>query len=91
MSVYLFCFTCRSARALFDCNTEEELELAFRKDDILVNGELPLLNTFPPFYNIIPFFFPLVVTESDEPDWLIATRLDGKSGLVPANYVELLP
>ena len=31
-----------------------------------------------------------VVTESEEPDWLKASRSDGKKGLVPANYVELL-
>lgn len=30
------------------------------------------------------------VFESEEPDWLKASRADGKKGLVPANYVELL-
>ena len=30
------------------------------------------------------------VIESEEPDWLKASRADGRKGLVPANYVELL-
>jgi Rho GTPase-activating protein 10 len=58
----------RSARALYDCNAEDVLELSFQKDDILYD-----------------------VRESDEPEWLLAARQDGKKGLVPANYVELLP
>lgn len=37
-------------------------------------------------------YFPALcsVLESEEPDWLKASRADGKKGLVPANYVELL-
>ena len=31
------------------------------------------------------------VEESEEPEWLCASRQDGKKGLVPANYVEMLP
>lgn len=57
----------RSARALYDCNAEDGLELSFKKNEILYN-----------------------VLESEEPDWLKASRADGKKGLVPANYVELL-
>ena len=30
------------------------------------------------------------VMESEEPDWLKASKADGRKGLVPANYVELL-
>ncbi|CAI8038025.1 Rho GTPase-activating protein 10 [Geodia barretti] len=58
----------RSARALYDCNAEDILELSFQRDEILFD-----------------------VRESDEPDWLVARRKDGKKGLVPANYVEMLP
>ena len=36
-------------------------------------------------------FHSLPVTESEEPDWLKASRADGRKGLVPANYVEMLP
>lgn len=38
------------------------------------------------------FFFALAcsVLESEEPDWLKASKSDGRKGLVPANYVELL-
>lgn len=57
----------RSARALYDCNAEDGLELSFKKNEILYN-----------------------VLESEEPDWLKASRADGKKGLVPANYLELL-
>ena len=28
----------RSARALYDCNAEDSLELSFKKDEILYNG-----------------------------------------------------
>lgn len=34
---------------------------------------------------------PSLVTESEEPDWLKAVRADGTKGLVPANYLEMLP
>lgn len=57
----------RSARALYDCNAEDGLELSFKKNEILHN-----------------------VMESEEPDWLKASKADGRKGLVPANYVELL-
>jgi len=31
------------------------------------------------------------VFESEEPGWLRASRADGRKGLVPAVYVEILP
>ena len=30
----------RNARALYDCNAEDDLELSFQKDEILYDGEL---------------------------------------------------
>lgn len=77
----------RSARALYDCNAEDGLELSFKKNEILYNGErqgrgkgegIGICDDFT------------LVLESEEPDWLKASRSDGKKGLVPANYVELL-
>ena len=32
-----------------------------------------------------------LVLESEEPSWLKAHRADGRTGLVPANYIEMLP
>ena len=34
----MFVCLCRSARALYDCNAEDVLELSFQKDEILYNG-----------------------------------------------------
>ena len=110
---------CRSARALYDCDAEDSLELSFKKDEILYNGMhvhmyvpavvLPsalFLSFFPPSLSLLfspflpspllpPFLSPslpsLLVTESEEPDWLKAARSDGRRGLVPANYLEMLP
>ena len=106
---------CRSARALYDCDAEDSLELSFKKDEILYNGThvhmyiptvvLPsalflsfsLLSFLSPLPSplLSPFLSPslpsLLVTESEEPDWLKAARSDGRRGLVPANYLEMLP
>ena len=104
---------CRSARALYDCDAEDSLELSFKKDEILYNGtHVPalirslIIIMFPPFISpflLLPHFplsslppsllssLPSLVTESEEPDWLKAARSDGQRGLVPANYLEILP
>ena len=38
--VWLYCCICRrSAKALYDCQAEDELELSFKKDEVLYNGE----------------------------------------------------
>lgn len=53
------------------------------------NVELSFImcNTFKNFNNILFYF--LSVRPSKEPGWLEGT-LNGKTGLIPANYVEFL-
>lgn len=38
---------------------------------------------------IIIFILAILVSRSNEPGWLVGT-LNGKSGLIPENYVEIL-
>ena len=37
--INVFVCVCRSARALYDCNAEDILELSFHKDEILYEGK----------------------------------------------------
>ena len=37
---------CRSARALYDCDAEDSLELSFTKDEILYNGTHVLMYVY---------------------------------------------
>ena len=85
---------------MYDCDAEDSLELSFKKDEILYNGMHVLQNvvhsihpsfSFPFLPHFIPLSLPSLVTESEEPDWLKAARADGRRGLVPANYLEMLP
>lgn len=41
-------------------------------------------------YEFQIFFLHFLVRQSNEPGWLDGT-LNGKSGLIPENYVEVLP
>ena len=41
------------------------------------------------FYTFILYF--IVEESADEPQWLMASKDNGKRGLVPSNYVEMLP
>jgi Rho GTPase-activating protein 26 len=71
-------------RTLYACLAENEGELSFEPNQIIINGEsstLPL-----PFYLTLS---PSAVSRSNEPGWLVGT-LNGKSGLIPENYVEIL-
>ena len=49
--------------------------------------------TFVSLVTVLSFCCHLItaVTRSEEPQWLQASRADGKQGLVPANYLEMLP
>ena len=35
--------------------------------------------------------YSTVEESADEPQWLVASKDDGRRGLVPSNYVERLP
>lgn len=37
------------------------------------------------------YTYAAVEESADEPQWLMASKENGKRGLVPANYVEKLP
>ena len=39
---------------------------------------------------IISLFLSFPVIQSEEPEWLQASRKNGKQGLVPANYLEII-
>ena len=77
----------RKAKALFDCDAEDDCELSFNKDEILYNGKCGFLSSFT---SLILSHTLSLVHESDEPDWLQASKANGKKGLVPENYVEFL-
>lgn len=65
---------------------ESEGELSFEPNQIVTNGKLEDLGikTFYDFY-----FVSYIVRYSHEPGWLQGT-LNGKTGLIPENYVEHL-
>lgn len=81
----------RRVRTLYACLAENDGELSFEPNQIITNGELNWFFLGSLFF-IFCFFFSLdsTVRPSSEPGWLDGT-LNGKSGLIPENYVEVLP
>lgn len=75
----------RRVRTLYACLAENEGELSFEPNQIIINGKRN--SSFNEFviHNLIQFS----VSRSNEPGWLNGT-LNGKSGLIPENYVEIL-
>jgi len=70
---------------LYACVGENDGELSFEPNQIITNGELT--SDFISWAESDMFFS---VRGSLEPGWLEGT-LNGKTGLVPENYVEFLP
>ena len=79
----------RRVRTLYDCAAGHQSELSFVPGQIITNGEK---NSNTLIFNRLSCFtnhhFP--VYQSKEPGWLVGT-LNGRSGLIPGNYVEPLP
>jgi len=65
---------------------ESEGELSFEPNQIITNGKLKIHSLAQTFLMYIQF---LAVRYSHEPGWLQGT-LNGKTGLIPENYVEHL-
>lgn len=80
-----------NAKALYDCEAEDVQELTFVKGEILYNGKLVISCDSHVTTLIKPVFFSIVEESAEEPQWLTASKANGKRGLVPSNYVELLP
>ncbi|VDN90582.1 unnamed protein product [Brugia pahangi] len=68
----------RRVKTLYACTAGHNTELSFQPGQIITNG-YKILNSNS-----------FIVYESKEDGWLIGT-LNGKTGLIPANYVEPLP
>jgi len=70
---------------------ENDGELSFEPNQIITNGKT---NTYEEYWfrtnSLMMKSFVIVVKASLEPGWLEGT-LNGKTGLVPKNYVEQLP
>lgn len=81
----------RRVRTLYACMAENDGELSFEPNQIITNGKIDMENV--DFYmrsSIRNKIYVFTVKASLEPGWLEGT-LNGKTGLVPKNYVEQLP
>lgn len=89
----MFSFRSRRVRTLYACLGENDGELSFEPNQIITNGmsgHFLYDDLVVSFLLILIAFLPFAVRSSLEPGWLEGT-LNGKSGLVPENYVEVLP
>lgn len=87
---------------MYACLAEGDGELSFEPNQIITNGNLFLFFSFFLIKTCFPLDISLLFVEinyydklltvkaSLEPGWLEGT-LNGKTGLVPKNYVEQLP
>ncbi|EDX16621.1 GD24498 [Drosophila simulans] len=73
-------------RTLYACMGESEGELSFEPNQIITNGEFGEQRVQD---SLLTMISPLTVRYSHEPGWLQGT-LNGKTGLIPENYVEHL-
>lgn len=87
--MYNFVFS-RRVRTLYACVGENETELTFEPNQIIVNGNNVCLFYQILFCIIFSLDIYLAVRPSREPGWLEGV-LNGRTGLIPENYVELLP
>lgn len=89
----------RTVRALYNCVGENSTELSFEPNAIIYNGKsialssfiAPLFSSFffsPPLSSPFSFFLP-PVRRSKEPGWLEGSY-NGRTGLIPENYVQFI-
>lgn len=83
----MFTFVSRRVRTLYACMAENDGELSFEPNQIITNGE-KFKREFK-LKQLTKCKF-ISVRQSHEPGWLEGT-LHGKSGLIPENYVEVIP
>lgn len=70
---------------------ENDGELSFEPNQIITNGGTRVTReTVEDCYLMTSSYFLSLVRPSHEPGWLEGT-LHGKSGLIPENYVEVIP
>lgn len=73
---------------------ENDGELSFEPNQIITNGKIDIGNvnlyTKSDKIFVTKYIYIITVKTSLEPGWLEGT-LNGKTGLVPKNYVEQLP
>lgn len=86
----MFIWIFRRVRTLYACMAENDGELSFEPNQIITNGKIEMWNVFLIFIQICNKIYVITVKASLEPGWLEGT-LNGKTGLVPKNYVEQLP
>ena len=94
------CHFSRRVKTLYKCEPDHESELSFDPGQIITNGWWCPFSYFFHFSFIGAFDRKRrqrklmqslhLVYESKEDGWLVGT-LNGKTGLIPANYVESLP
>lgn len=72
-----------TVRTKYVCIGSNPSELSFEPNQVITNGKLSIL------YSLCSNSFDFLVHQSSEPGWLEGT-LNGKTGLVPYNYVEFL-
>lgn len=82
----------RRVRTLYACLAENDGELSFEPNQIITNGTYYAIQNKKNNHLIKIYIFlkKKSVRSSNEPGWLDGT-LNGKSGLIPENYVEVLP
>lgn len=75
---------------MYACLGEHDGELSFEPNQIITNGTMALQIRILVFVLIVCVCVIISVKSSQEPGWLEGT-LNGKTGLIPENYVEILP